>query len=107
MTASGKCLAQLRARLPGLARAAAMVALAISTGWACKARDGDVCRCASDCREGLICVVEETEVLDLPAAGTPVVDIVRTAFTDAGRPVEVNEMILDASAYILRYDFSA
>jgi GntR family transcriptional regulator len=50
---------------------------------------------------------EESDALDLPSAGTPVVDIVRTAFTDAGRPVEVNEMTLDASAYILRYDFSA
>jgi GntR family transcriptional regulator len=49
----------------------------------------------------------ETKALDLPSAGTPVVDIVRTAFTDAGLPVEVNEMTLDASAYILRYDFSA
>src|SRR4051794_38419337 len=50
---------------------------------------------------------EESEALDLPGSGTPVVDIVRTAFTDAGRPVEVNEMTLDASAYILRYDFDA
>jgi GntR family transcriptional regulator len=50
---------------------------------------------------------EETDTLDLPSAGTPVVDIVRTAFTSAGRPIEVNEMTLDASAYILRYDFSA
>jgi GntR family transcriptional regulator len=50
---------------------------------------------------------EETEALDLPTGGSPVVDIVRTAYTDAGRPVEVNEMTLDASAYILRYDFSA
>jgi GntR family transcriptional regulator len=50
---------------------------------------------------------EETDALDLPSAGTPVIDIVRTAFTDAGRPVEVNEMTLDASAYILRYDFDA
>jgi len=50
---------------------------------------------------------EESDALDLPSAGTPVVDIVRTAFTDAGRPIEVNEMTLDASAYILRYDFSA
>jgi GntR family transcriptional regulator len=50
---------------------------------------------------------EETEALDLPTSGSPVVDIVRTAFDDEGRPVEVNEMTLDASAYILRYDFSA
>jgi GntR family transcriptional regulator len=50
---------------------------------------------------------EETEALDLPPSGSPVVDIVRTAYTDTGRAVEVNEMALDASAYILRYDFSA
>ena len=50
---------------------------------------------------------EEAEALDLPTGGSPVIDIVRTAFTDDGRPVEVNEMTLDASAYILRYDFSA
>lgn len=50
---------------------------------------------------------EETEALDLPTSGSPVVDIVRTAYTDAGLAVELNEMTLDASAYILRYDFSA
>jgi len=50
---------------------------------------------------------EETNALELPSSGTPVVDIVRTAYTDDGRPVEVNEMTLDASAYILRYDFDA
>jgi GntR family transcriptional regulator len=50
---------------------------------------------------------EEAAELELPSSGTPVVEIVRTAFTEAGRPVEVNEMTLDASAYILRYDFDA
>jgi GntR family transcriptional regulator len=50
---------------------------------------------------------EETQALDLPTAGTPVIDIVRTALTDDNRPIEINEMTLDASAYILRYDFSA
>jgi GntR family transcriptional regulator len=45
---------------------------------------------------------EETEALDLPTSGSPVVDIVRTAFTEDGRAVEVNEMTLDASAYILQ-----
>lgn len=50
---------------------------------------------------------EETDALELPSAGTPVIDIVRTAYTHNGRPVEVNEMTLDASAYILRYDFDA
>jgi GntR family transcriptional regulator len=50
---------------------------------------------------------DEVTALDLPASATPVIDIVRTAFTDAGDPIEVNEMTLDASAYILRYDFEA
>lgn len=40
------------------------------------------------------------------AAGTPVVEIVRTAYTEDGRPVEVNEMVADASAYVFRYDFT-
>ncbi|MDT0615746.1 GntR family transcriptional regulator [Streptomyces lancefieldiae] len=41
------------------------------------------------------------------SAGTPVILICRTAFTDEGRPVEVNEMTLDAASYILEYDFDA
>jgi GntR family transcriptional regulator len=49
----------------------------------------------------------EVAALDLPASGTPVIDIIRTAFAEAGDPIEVNEMTLDASAYILRYDFEA
>src|SRR5690606_41141620 len=32
-------------------------------GLACKAKEGEVCRCAEDCRDGLVCVVEGTEVL--------------------------------------------
>ncbi|MFE6691465.1 UTRA domain-containing protein [Streptomyces sp. NPDC057743] len=40
-------------------------------------------------------------------AGTPVIVIVRTAFADGGRPVEVNEMILDSAAYVLEYDVEA
>ncbi len=49
---------------------------------------------------------EETAQLDLPA-GTPVMLICRTAFADKGRVVEVNEMVLDAAAYVLEYDFDA
>ncbi len=49
---------------------------------------------------------EETERLQLPP-GTPVVEITRTAYTSEDRPVEINEMIADASAYIFRYDFDA
>ncbi|WP_030419523.1 GntR family transcriptional regulator [Streptomyces sp. NRRL F-5065] len=41
------------------------------------------------------------------SAGTPVILICRTAFTEEGRPVEVNEMTLDAASYILEYDFDA
>jgi hypothetical protein len=41
------------------------------------------------------------------APGTPVVDSSAPAFTDAGRPVEVDEMTLDAGAYIPRHDFDA
>ncbi|MEU5901453.1 GntR family transcriptional regulator [Streptomyces venezuelae] len=39
--------------------------------------------------------------------GTPVILICRTAFTAKGRPVEVNEMTLDAASYVLEYDFDA
>ena len=46
----------------------------------------------------------EAQALGL-SAGTPAVEMVRTAFEESGRPVEVNEMIADAGAYIFRYDF--
>jgi GntR family transcriptional regulator len=49
---------------------------------------------------------EEASRLQL-SMGTPVIMICRTAFADEGRPVEVNEMILDANAYVLEYDFDA
>jgi GntR family transcriptional regulator len=49
---------------------------------------------------------DEASILGLNP-GTPVITIVRTAYTDNGDPVEVNEMTLDASAYVLRYDFDA
>lgn len=41
------------------------------------------------------------------ATGVPVIEVVRTAISADGRPVEVNEMVLDASAYVLEYDFDA
>ena len=47
----------------------------------------------------------ESEQLGLPT-GTPVVDIARTAYTESGRIVEVNEMTADSAAYIFRYDFN-
>ncbi|GGZ91620.1 GntR family transcriptional regulator [Streptomyces subrutilus] len=49
---------------------------------------------------------EETARLGL-AAGTPVVLVCRTAYTAEGTPVEVNEMVLDSSAYVLEYAFDA
>jgi GntR family transcriptional regulator len=49
---------------------------------------------------------QEAERLALPA-GVPVVLIARTAFDAEGRAVEVNEMVLDSSAYVLEYDFEA
>lgn len=48
----------------------------------------------------------EAARLALPP-GTPVVDIVRTAFGADREVVEVSEMIADASSYIFRYDFDA
>ena len=48
----------------------------------------------------------ETQDLQIDA-GTPVIHITRTAFTSEAQPVEVNRMILDAGAYVIRYDFDA
>jgi GntR family transcriptional regulator len=39
--------------------------------------------------------------------GTPVVEICRTAYTSDGVAVEVNQMLLDAGAYALRYSFGS
>ena len=47
----------------------------------------------------------EVSALDL-APGTPVVEVIRTTYTSDGQPVEVSEMIADASAYVFRYDFT-
>ncbi|MET9925752.1 MULTISPECIES: UTRA domain-containing protein [unclassified Streptomyces] len=49
---------------------------------------------------------EETSRLSLPA-GTPVMLVCRTAFAEDRRVVEVNEMVLDASAHVHEYDFEA
>lgn len=48
----------------------------------------------------------EAEDLGL-AAATPVVEMCRSAMRADGRVVEVNRMILDASRYLLVYDFPA
>jgi GntR family transcriptional regulator len=60
-------------------------------------------------REELRCrmpVASEVEDLSLKP-GTPVVEMCRTAMRADGRVVEVNRMILDASRYLLVYDFPA
>ncbi|WP_150240843.1 GntR family transcriptional regulator [Nocardiopsis quinghaiensis] len=49
---------------------------------------------------------EESEELEL-APGTPVLDVARTALTAEHRPVELNEITMDGSAYVLSYDFDA
>jgi len=49
---------------------------------------------------------DETDRLALPP-GTPVVDLVRTAYTADGQIVEVNEMTADSASYVFRYDFDA
>jgi GntR family transcriptional regulator len=48
----------------------------------------------------------EAEDLGL-AAATPVVELVRVAYDDSGRAVEVNRMVLDASRYVFRYEFTS
>ncbi|MFI8822743.1 GntR family transcriptional regulator [Streptomyces sp. NPDC053431] len=60
-------------------------------------------------REEIRCrmpTAEESTRLDL-GFGTPVILIARTAFTEAGVPVELNEMTLDSSSYVLEYGFDA
>lgn len=49
---------------------------------------------------------EDGVELDLPP-GTPVISIIRLAASAGGRVVDVTRMLLDASCYVLRYDFSA
>lgn len=49
---------------------------------------------------------DERRRLDLPR-GTPVIEVTRHAFEDAGRCVAVDRMILDGTAYLLDYSFTA
>jgi GntR family transcriptional regulator len=49
---------------------------------------------------------DEVDRLDL-SEGTPVIDITRWAIAADGRCVELNRMILDATAYVLDYTFTA
>jgi GntR family transcriptional regulator len=39
--------------------------------------------------------------------GSPVLNISRTSYTAHRQPIEVNQMVLDASAYVLEYEFDA
>jgi len=48
----------------------------------------------------------ELEELEL-VAGTPVIQIARTAFGDDGNPIETSEMTLSSAAYALLYEFNA
>ena len=51
---------------------------------------------------------DEVERLDLGSSvGATVIEITRNAYTEAGRCVEVNRMVLDATAYELVYAFDA
>lgn len=49
---------------------------------------------------------DERKTLRL-AAGTPVVEICRTAFTADNRPVELNQILLDAGSYVMEYRLSS
>jgi GntR family transcriptional regulator len=48
----------------------------------------------------------EVETLQLPPA-TPVILVARTAVDEAGRVVEINEMTMNSSRYVLEYDFTS
>ncbi|MBP2708130.1 GntR family transcriptional regulator [Microbispora sp. RL4-1S] len=48
----------------------------------------------------------EADSLELPP-GNPVISVSRIAYADGGAAVEFNEMVLDAAAYVLQYDFDA
>lgn len=51
---------------------------------------------------------DEVERLELASAvGVVVFEIIRYAYTEAGRCVEVNRMVLDSAAYELAYEFGA
>lgn len=50
---------------------------------------------------------DEAHDLALPKAGGLVFDVTRQAYTEPGRCVEVNRMVLDAAAYVLTYHFDA
>lgn len=72
-------------------------------------RLADIGHAPADFREEIISRMpspQEKKLLKL-GPGTPVIVIMRSAFDATENLVEVNEMILDSSAYILEYTFSA
>ncbi|MFI8516779.1 GntR family transcriptional regulator [Streptomyces sp. NPDC085481] len=60
-------------------------------------------------REEIRCRMPTADEADRLALelGTPVILVSRTALTEAGVPVELNEMTLDSASYVLEYDFDA
>jgi GntR family transcriptional regulator len=73
------------------------------------ARLADLGRAPATFREQVRCrmpLPDEADALAL-GAGTPVVLIVRFAYDAEGSPVEVNEMVLDASRYVMEWEFPA
>lgn len=60
-------------------------------------------------REELRCrMASAAEVADLELGSpSPVIDLVRYAYSEGDALVELNRMVLDASRYLLQYDFSA
>jgi GntR family transcriptional regulator len=50
---------------------------------------------------------DERTALEMAGTGGLVFEIVRFAYTESGRCIEVNRMILDATAYELSYEFGA
>ncbi|MFI8964998.1 GntR family transcriptional regulator [Streptomyces sp. NPDC053493] len=73
------------------------------------ARLTELGHCPAHFREEIRCRMptsEESDRLSL-GFGTPVILISRTALTEAGVTVELNEMTLDSGSYVLEYDFDA
>jgi GntR family transcriptional regulator len=64
-------------------------------------------RFREDLRARMLPEPDEDAVRLALSPGTPVMEIIRTAYDADGTPVEVNEMTADASAYVFRYEFGS
>jgi GntR family transcriptional regulator len=53
-----------------------------------------------------LAAADDADRLGLPP-GSPVLNIARTSYTAERRVIEVNQMVLDATAYVLDYEFDA